>query len=95
MLQLRRKQTIIKEIHKGGGPPERPAPFVGGGRRPPHLWRLAFGLSLEFCSKASNSEKPLCEKPLLRPHQYSSGLWTANFLCTDTYGFLWISMDLY
>ena len=22
MLQLRRKQTIVKEIHKGGGPPE-------------------------------------------------------------------------
>jgi hypothetical protein len=60
--------------------PPKASPNKGGGLRPPPtkgarrfaarplcgnpLWRLAFGLSLKLCSKASNSEKPLCEKPL-------------------------------
>ena len=43
-----RKPTSIKDS-------PWPAPFVGGSRRPPPVWRLAFGLSLEFSFQASNS----------------------------------------
>jgi hypothetical protein len=66
-------QAESQPPHEGfpqrGRAAERPATFVGGGRRPPPLWRLAFGLSLGFCSKASNIEKPLCGEPLLRPYE--------------------------
>ena len=44
-------QTKTNSLHKGfpqrRWAVERPSPFVGGGPRPPPLWRLAFGL-LEF-----------------------------------------------
>ena len=53
--QLRPKASLHKGFPQRGRAAERPAPFVGGGRRPPPLWRLAFGLSLEFCSQACKS----------------------------------------
>jgi hypothetical protein len=64
---LRSKSTLHKGFPQRGRPAERPDPCVGGGQRPPPLWRLAFCLSLDFRSKACNSEKLLCEKTLLRP----------------------------
>jgi hypothetical protein len=52
-----RKPASIKDSHKRGGPRSSPPPLwdAAEGR----LWRLAFGPSLECCSKAYNSE----EKP--------------------------------
>ena len=37
------KASLQKDFRQRGWAAERPAPFVGGGRRPPPLWRLAFG----------------------------------------------------
>jgi hypothetical protein len=58
------------------------------------LWRLAFGLRLDFCSNASNSEQTLCEKTLLRPHQMCCMsmllryLYARNAICWNV--FPWI-----
>jgi hypothetical protein len=52
---LRPKAGLCEGFPQRGRAAERPAPFVGGGRRPPPLWRLALGLSLESCSQAANS----------------------------------------
>ena len=40
---FRPKASLHKGFPQRGRAATRPAPFVGGGRRPPPLWRLAFG----------------------------------------------------
>ena len=44
----RPKASLHKGFPQRGWAAERSTPFVGGGPRPPPLWRLAFGLFLEF-----------------------------------------------
>ena len=44
----RPKASLHKGFPQRGWAAERPTPFVGGGQRPPPLWRLAFDLFLEF-----------------------------------------------
>jgi hypothetical protein len=61
LLKRNRKPASIKDSRKGGRAAKRPALFVGGGRRPPPLWRLSLGLFTKFCSQAC--------------HLYASTLW--------------------
>ena len=97
---LRPEASLHKGFPQRGRAAEQPAPFVGGGRRPPPLLRLAFGLTLEFCSQISFEETPLCEKNLLRSYHF----WSQRFCSVvlqywvapeDHFGLMFITVCLF
>ena len=58
-----RRPASIKDFPQRGRAAKRPTPFVGGGRRPPPLCRLAFGGYVGY--RAMSRQKDLLLKDLL------------------------------